>query len=47
MFVKIVPRAENVCIRDVNDLPPVFEKNAYARTIYEETVHITRPIIKV
>jgi hypothetical protein len=34
-------------IRDVNDLPPVFDKPKFETTIFEETVHKTESILQV
>ena len=34
-------------IRDVNDLPPVFDKLKFETTIFEETVHKTESILQV
>ena len=34
-------------IRDVNDLPPSFLDQSYEATVFEETVHDQRPILKV
>ena len=36
-----------VLVRDLNDLPPKFEKNVYDVTIVEETTYVDRPLIKV
>ena len=34
-------------IRDVNDLPPAFVEQSYQTTVFEETKHVHRPILKV
>ena len=34
-------------IRDVNDLPPQFLEQSYQTTVFEETEHVRRPILKV
>ena len=34
-------------IRDVNDLPPAFLEQSYETTVFEETVHDQKPILKV
>lgn len=34
-------------INDVNDLPPVFLKQSYEATIFEETIHTSKRILKV
>ena len=34
-------------INDVNDLPPVFLKKSYEATIFEETIHTSKRILKV
>lgn len=36
-----------VRIRDVNDMPPTFLQNSYDAVIFEESIHIYRPIITV
>ena len=36
-----------VKIRDVNDLPPVFNELKFETTIFEETVHKTKSILQV
>ena len=34
-------------IKDVNDLPPVFDQPKFESTIFEETVHKTKSILQV
>lgn len=34
-------------VRDVNDLPPNFNRTFYEATIFEESLHMVRPIITV
>ena len=34
-------------INDVNDLPPAFLEQSYNTTIFEETIHTSKPILQV
>ena len=36
-----------VFIRDVNDLPPEFSVRSYEATIFEESIHLEKPILQV
>ena len=36
-----------VYVRDLNDLPPVFEESNYSAVMIEETVMVERPLLKV
>ena len=36
-----------ISIRDLNDLPPVFNETSYRATIFEESIHLVNPILRV